>query len=141
VPLVTSSPEVRASLLFCASVHRDILRQGEHAVASDSRRRILLKGHTLRAIRLAIAESETQQHEAALLFSILWLATYEDAADTLIRRPDPSPFRAPMRSRQWLQLYGVLKIRENHWIAIEALIERSGGIEGLTSYGMGWLIS
>ena len=142
LPLAEEHPELRASLLYCASRHRDALRLDQDTCTKplDFNRQLLLKSWALRAVREALIELQGNQHGDALIHSILWLAVNERSAGN-ITAADPSPFLPPMRGRHWLAHYGTMQFDINHWKACVGLISSRGGIRQLKTYGTAWFVS
>jgi hypothetical protein len=138
LPLAEKHPELRASLLYCASRHRDALT----GVRDDHfNRQMLLKSWALREVRQALFSLHGAEYGDALVHSILCLAVNDNTACMPVQEPDPSPFMPPMRSRHWLQHYGTMQFDSNHWDACKQVIRVRGGIHKLEAYGTAWLVS
>lgn len=61
--------------------------------------------------------------------------------ESLMTTRDPSPFYPILTSGRWLDTYGALAGRNIHWNAVQKLIEKRGGIESITSFGLPWVIT
>jgi len=54
---------------------------------------------------------------------------------------DPNPFCPPLRSLNWIDIYGGWDISGVHWTALMGLIKKCGGISAVRLYGLPWMIA
>ncbi|EPE28692.1 hypothetical protein GLAREA_09813 [Glarea lozoyensis ATCC 20868] len=96
------------------------------------------KGEALRGI-LDTLRNGNQLDSDELVQSMLFLGMNEtqDEEDP----PDWSPFSAPLRNLQWLEIYGVRKYHMAHVIAAEEIIKRRGGNRNIGAIGLPWCIA
>ena len=136
-------PELKAALLFSASVHRDAMRMRSGAANPplELSHQLMLKSVALRSLQKALRRKPEDQNLDALVHSILWLAANERTAGQVSTEPDKSPFSPPLTSRQWLNFYGTLDFDPTHWHAAVELVAQRGGIGALKTYGASWLLS
>ena len=88
--------------------------------------------------------TELETFDPAKLDDIL-LIILSLASSRLRHLPQPpvdlNPFCPPLRSLNWLDVYGAWDLSGVHWNALLGLIERNGGISKVKLYGLPWLIS
>ncbi|KAJ5623809.1 hypothetical protein N7510_000118 [Penicillium lagena] len=75
-----------------------------------------------------------------LIMITICLATNVQGESLLMAR-DPSPFYPILTSGRWLDTYGALACRNVHWNAVLQLVEKCGGIEKISSFGLPWVIT
>jgi hypothetical protein len=75
-----------------------------------------------------------------LIMITICLATNVQGESLLTAR-DPSPFYPILTSGRWLDTYGALACRNIHWTAVLQLVEKRGGIEEISSFGLPWVIT
>jgi hypothetical protein len=136
-------PELRASLFFSASVHRDTvqIRTSATNYSQDLSRQLVLKSLALKAMQKAVTAYPKNGNFDALIHSILWLSANERSAGRVVRRVENSPFTPPLPSRHWLDLYGSMDYDPTHWGVLVELVNNHGGIASLKTYGASWQLS
>lgn len=96
------------------------------------------RGEAIRKVHDAM-EDKSYHDSDELLQAILSLAVSENSEGE--KPADWSPFPAPFRNLQWLQLYGSRDYFTPHIMAAKQLIAKRGGVRSLKGVGLGWMIS
>ncbi|KAL2845140.1 hypothetical protein BJX68DRAFT_269328 [Aspergillus pseudodeflectus] len=127
--------------LWSASYHLDVLHltYGNRDHQRESKEQLYLKGLTLQMLRGAIETYTTQTPIDGIIMCILYLAV-NDTVEKGVRR-DPSPFTPLFTGLHSLDFYGSRDYHPLHWIVIQDLLGRLGGITVLRAHGVAWLLS
>lgn len=128
--------------LFAASSHQETYRSDLSSL--DSRKSLRLeqlqqKGEAILAIHDALSGNSKFGQSDALIQSILFLAVSETQESD--GKADWSPFLAPLRTLEWLNIYGSRTLFMPHLVTVQHLIKKRGGIRNLHAMGLAWMIS
>ena len=126
--------------LFLALAHLESVRDAENFLGTKKKARLeqlYFKGEAIRGVSKSIREGNYLESDE-LIVIILLLAMNETDGE---EKADWSPFPAPLRSLQWLNIYGTRTYYMPHIVAVQDIIKRRGGIRNLRTYSVAWLIS
>ncbi|KAH8705929.1 hypothetical protein BGW36DRAFT_19646 [Talaromyces proteolyticus] len=138
-------PALHSAMLFGSYSHRRAqwLMKGQgHFGVEDMNHMRICENETISRINVAL-QDEVQAVSDAVILSVLCLAT--NKYDGAVWEPDAqdaqSPFAAPLRSLQWLDVYGRLSPNPVHQAGLARLIQLRGGLEKLKLPGLAAVIS
>lgn len=141
LPRAAQNPIVLHIVLFTALSHLESVRGTENFPGSKRKNRVeqlRLKGDAIREILDTISAGKYLESDE-LIQSMLFLAMNETREEE--DPPDWSPFLAPLKDLQWLNIYGTRTYHMPHVVAAQDIIKRRGGIRNLRAMGLPWLIS
>ncbi|KAI7235686.1 hypothetical protein KC330_g4123 [Hortaea werneckii] len=116
------------SLQYAALLHREILRGGDHH-RTENRQMLLHKMKTIGLLRDLISTLEDHMIDVAVhtILHLLWeQASIDDASEDEER---VLLFVPHLPSACWVNVYGKARGVSPHFKALEALIQRAGGLD------------
>ncbi|KAG0645467.1 hypothetical protein D0Z07_8687 [Hyphodiscus hymeniophilus] len=136
-------PVVMHALLFGASVHLDVLRYPSSPIFNPIR--LHHKVQTMRLLKEELKSPEKTPLDEVIL-AVLCLAaneveTFAEGCSRGRSKTMRSPFMSPLRSAQWLDVYGSIAHIEAHTKAMRSLVERRGGLEMIALEGLAEVLS
>jgi hypothetical protein len=139
--LSTRNPTLLIAMLFGSFVHKRtnwLLGRGDFGLA-DIRRIQMCEMESIRNINRAI-QDPSQATSDAVILSVVCLANnrYEERTS---QYTDHSPFHAPLRSLQWIDIYGSLFPNPIHQAGLVQMIALRGGLEEIQLPGLAAVIS
>jgi hypothetical protein len=139
--LSTSNSTLLIAMLFGSFVHKRtnwLLGRGDFGLA-DIRMIQMCEVESIRNINRAI-QDPSQATSDAVILSVVCLANnrYEERTS---QYTDHSPFHAPLRSLQWIDIYGSLFPNPVHEAGLVQLIALRGGLEEIQLPGLAAVIS
>ena len=134
-----TTPAVLYSCLMAASAHIDTRlpsRLENHEIIPEQLH--------YQSIAMRFLRTELETFEPAKLDSLL-IIIIALAGSRLRHLPHPpthpNPFCPPLRSLNWIDIYGAWDFSGVHWEALKALVKKSGGISAVKLYGLPWMIT
>ena len=134
-----TNPALLNALLMGASSHLDTRlpsRIEDHEIIQEQLHYQIM---TIRSLRNDLTSFDPAKFDD-LVMVIICLAT-----SRLRHLPQPpidaNPYCPPLRSLNWIDIYGGWPFSEMHWKALKVLIEKNGGISKVTVYGLPWILS
>jgi hypothetical protein len=126
-------------MMFGAAVHMDVLRRPR--INLDNPIRLFHKVHTMKLLK-----EELQSPDKVLLDDVILavLALGTNEVETMVnnmRYQPRSPFNSPLRSAQWLDVYGSMSGVPEHVTAMRSLVARRGGLENIELDGLAEILS
>jgi hypothetical protein len=143
--LTVSHATVQTALLFGSFSHRKalLLNRRRETYNSDDRRLIALceicETESITNINRAIQDPVLATSDAVIL-SILCMATNK-STKSMPQYAMASPFQAPLRSLQWLDVYGRLLPNPVHQAGMNQIISLKGGLDKIKLPGLAAMIS
>ncbi|KAL2812642.1 hypothetical protein BJX63DRAFT_241233 [Aspergillus granulosus] len=139
----TSHPTLHSAMLFGSYSHRRtrwVMKRQGHFSYEDMRQMTLCEANVIAQMN-AIVRDPTQAVSDPVILVVLCLATnkYDGPSDD--QRSSSSPFYAPLRSLQWLDIYGRLSPHPVHQAGLLQLIALRGGLEKIELPGLAAVIS
>jgi len=135
----TTDPAVLYACLMGASSHLDCrlsFRLKNNQIIPEQ---VYYQNISMRWLRTELENFESANLDN-LLIVIMCLAT--SRLRHLPQPPlDPNPFCPPLRSLNWIDIYGGWDISGVHWDALMGLIKKNGGISAIKLYGLPSIIS
>ncbi|KAJ5891019.1 uncharacterized protein N7473_007247 [Penicillium subrubescens] len=137
-----SNAALHSTLLYGSYSHRRALwlvKQRGHFSADDAKQMAICEADAIARINRAIkipAEAVTDE----LILCVLCMATNK-LENPLWEDVTESPFNAPLRSLQWLDVYGRLSPHPVHQAGLRQLVSLRGGLEKLGLPGLATVIS
>jgi hypothetical protein len=119
------------ALLFAASIHRDFMRHSK--IYPDSPQALSHKLIVIQKLNEYISKNKNASRDEVIL-AILVLSSHETMNVTEERR---KPFNSPLKTAQWLNVYGNIVYVPEHMKAVLNLVNSRGGIENLKLHGLG----
>jgi len=119
------------ALLFAAAIHQDFMRTSE--LRYDSPQALSHKLIAIQTLNEYISKNINTSRDEVIL-AILSLASHETLNVTEERR---KPFNSPLKTAQWLNVYGNNNYVSEHMKAVLNLVNSKGGIENLKLHGLG----
>lgn len=96
------------------------------------------KGSTIQAVNAAMKDATSSQSDD-LILTILILASSETPDQ--LEPADWSPFDAPLRSMQWIDIRGKRVYFKAHVKAMQTIIQNRGGLRNVKTFGVPCVIS
>lgn len=133
---------LHSTLLYGSYSHRRALwlvKQRGHFSADDAKQMAICEADAIARINRAIkipAEAVTDE----LILCVLCMATNK-LENPLWEGITQSPFNAPLRSLQWLDVYGRLSPHPVHQAGLRQLVSLRGGLEKLGLPGLATVIA
>ncbi|KAJ5890523.1 uncharacterized protein N7473_006751 [Penicillium subrubescens] len=130
-------PALHSAMLFGSYSHRRIMwlqkRQSDFS-AEDEKQMAICEADSITRINLAI-QNLSEALTDAIILCVLCMANNKNEPPL---GPDnlESPFQAPLRSLQWLDVYGRLKPHPVHQIGLVQLVQLKGGWRRLSYLGL-----
>jgi hypothetical protein len=139
LPRCFGNPALKHALLMASSVHLEARlltkNQDQNVIAEQ----LFHQNEAIRYFRSQL-QNINQADIDDMLMIIICLATNQ------CRRPDSNvvditPFTAPLRAGNWLNIYGMWDFSDLHWNVLLDLVKNAGGITQIREYGIPWLIA
>jgi hypothetical protein len=127
------------AMLFGAQVHLDILRAPQPSI--DNPVRLYHKVQTMRLLKEELKDPESVSLDDLSLV-ILTLSTneVETMSNNMVEK-EQSPFKSPLASAQWLDVYGSMKHHAAHSTALKSLVLHRGGLDKIELEGLAEVLS
>lgn len=128
--------------LFAASSHIEALhstRSNYNARIKAELEQLEQRGEAIRAVHLALNDGDPGKQYDELIHSILILGVHETKGDE--DDADWSPFLAPLRDLQWIDIYGTRRYSKHHILASKDFIRKRGGLRKVRMHGVAWLMA
>lgn len=128
--------------LFAASSHLEALRSSRSSYSArleSELEQLEQKGEAIRAVHLALNEGEPGKQYDELIHAILILGVHETKGDE--EGADWSPFLAPLRDMQWIDIYETRRYSKHHILASKDVIRKRGGPRKVRMHGVAWLMA
>lgn len=124
------SPLLFHALVFAGSIHLDFLRSNE--IHPNAPVALSHKLAVIQQLNKALSDP-TERLRDEIILAILILSSHEvmDLSGTKV-----SPFVSPLKSMQWLNVYGNIRNVHEHLKAVMDLVTLRGGVESLGLYGL-----
>lgn len=133
-------PALHSSLLFGAYSHKRtqwVTKRLGHFDSLDHRQLIIAEAESITRINSALQDPSKAISDATIL-SVLRLASNTSPPEP---RPKVSPFQSPLRSLQWLDIYGSLSANTLHKNGLTRMIQLRGGLYKIRLPGLAAVIS
>lgn len=118
------------ALVFAGSIHLDFMRSS--SINPNSPVALSHKLAVIQKLNNVLSNPKEVQRDEVIL-AILILASHEARSDSENRM---QPFDSPLKSAQWLNVYGNIEYVPQHMKAVMKLIALRGGIENLELHGL-----
>lgn len=143
IPKFAQNPLCLYSTMFASASHLEGLRASTRHNDAVSKKKARVEqleriGVTLRAVDAAMRD-ETSNQSDDLILTILILASSETSEE--LKPADWSPFDAPLRSMQWIDIRGKKIYYKPHVEAFQLLIRKRGGLRNIKTFGVPCVIS
>lgn len=135
-----SHPALHSSMLFGSFSHRRVrvcTKDNAHFNADDLKQMSLAHQDSISKINEAIQSPSLAVTDNVIL-SVLCLANNDIPKNQNVNN---SPFRPPLRSLQWLDVYGTLSPNPIHQEGLAQLVRLRGGLERIELPGLAAVIS
>jgi len=123
-------PLVFHALVFAGSIHLDFLRSSK--IFPNSPRALSHKLIVIQNLK-EIMNDPDKAHRDEVILAILILSSHETEDSSQARR---NPFDSPLKSAQWLNIYGNIQYVPEHMQAVLNIINMRGGLEKLELHGL-----
>jgi len=122
------------ALVFAGSIHLDFMRYSTIYPNPP-----VVLSHKLIVIQQLnnILSDPKEASRDEVILAILILATHEARAESEAR---VKPFKSPLMSAQWLNMYGNIQYVPEHMMAVLRLIAMRGGLGNLKLHGLAEII-
>lgn len=133
-------PALHSSLLFGAYSHKRtqwVTKRLGSFDSFDHRQLMIAEAESITRINAALKDASKAVSDTTIL-SVLRLASNTSPPEP---RPEVSPFQAPLKSLQWLDIYGSLSANPLHRNGLAKMIEIRGGLNKLRLPGLAAVIS
>jgi hypothetical protein len=130
-------PVLFHALVFAGSVHLDFLRSGK--IYPNSTLALHHKLAVIQSLKKIMQDPRTAASIDEVILSISILSSHE--VIYTVSESRRSPFNSPLRSAQWLEVYGNISYVPEHSIALGNLLALRGGLEGIKLYGLAEIIA
>lgn len=122
-------------MLYGAQVHLDVLRGPQMQI--DNPVRLYHKIKTMRLLQEELKKPGKICFDDVILAVLALSANeIETVANNIKENKIQSPFNSPLRSLQWLDVYGRISHIEAHVLAMRTIIDQQGGLEKLKLEGL-----
>lgn len=108
--------------------------------AEDMRQMTVCEAEVIAQITAILPNTDQAVCDAVIL-SVLCMATNRYAGGPKCHQDMESPFQAPLRSLQWLDVYGRLSPNPLHQAGLSQLVYLRGGLEKIELPGLAAVIS
>jgi hypothetical protein len=136
-----SNSALHSAMLFGSYSHRRVMwqmKRQSYFSTDDERNMAICESDSIKRINLAI-QNPREAATDSIILSVLCLATNRE-------RPigdhfQKSPFQSPLRSLQWLDVYGRLSSNPVHQAGLVQLVQLKGGLEKIEIPGLAGVIA
>jgi hypothetical protein len=128
-------PMVFHALVFAGSIHLDFLRTSK--IFPNSPQALSHKLKVIQKLREIMNDPE-EAHRDEVILAILVLSSHEAMIPI---KPGGNPFNSPLKSAQWLNIYGNIIYVPEHMKAVLDLINMRGGLDRLELHGLAEVIA
>lgn len=129
---------LRHALLMASSSHLEARPPTWNKNPKLMAEQLYHENEAVRLVRHQLSNLDSTDVNETLMI-ILCLAT--NPCRQGVHPPDPSPFNPPLRSLNWINVYGASDFSAVHWNALLELVEKIGGLSRIKVYGLPWVIS
>ncbi|PGH09684.1 hypothetical protein AJ80_07635 [Polytolypa hystricis UAMH7299] len=144
LPLSMTDPTLFTALLFGSLSHRRTRDRKRGMIdgpqrEQENRELIMCETTTIQLLNEAIADPSRALSDGVILAVLAMASNHhdEDALNSVAK----SPFTPPLKSLQWLDVYGTLALNPVHARGLCQLVDMRGGLEKLTLPGLAETIS
>lgn len=125
-----TQPLLFHALVFAGSIHLDFMRSS--TIHPNSPVALSHKLAVIQKLNMILSNPKEAQKDEVIL-AILILASHEARCDS---ESKIQPFQSPLKSAQWLNVYGNIQYVPQHMTAVMELLTLRGGIETLKLHGL-----
>ncbi|KAL2855627.1 hypothetical protein BJX68DRAFT_230926 [Aspergillus pseudodeflectus] len=139
----TVHPALHSAMLYGSYSHRRtrwVMKRQGHFNYEDMREMAVCEANVISQMN-SILQDPIQAASDAVILSVLCLATNLYNGPSTDEEACSSPFYAPLRSLQWLDIYGRLSPHPVHQAGLLQLISLRGGLEKMELPGLAAVIS
>lgn len=143
-PLSLSDPALFTAFVYGALCHQRVqcLTQADPRSTFSEKQEKALQNVEMKAIELInkAMQDPSRRLSDAVVLSIVCMA-HHNPMDATTREQRPTPFKAPLKDLQWLNIYGCLPPNMIHIHGLIQLLSMRGGLKDIKTYGLAATLS